>query len=523
MSEFSTHFDFIFNSIEQMACVFKEADKFAAVNKQAADFFEIDAAEMKGKAISSLFNFKEAERLIKANEEGLKTGDKRKSRVEFTLNGENYLIEFNSIPHINDKGEVDYLLCLAEDITEEVKKEENLFRKTERCKAVFEQAPLAFIVSDRKNNIIDWNKSAEEIFGWPKEKAVGRNLHLIIPKDNYIETTEITEQIFSGETVHNLSKNIRRDGSEIFCEWNTALIKDNDNNILENISIVQDVTEEIKAEKQIRNQKEEIKYNELRTQFFANISHELKTPLNLIFSSLQLIDFHLNHGDIHQKKDKIYNYLGSIKNNGYRLLRLVNNVIDITRIDVNSFSLSRGNFDILKLCDAIVDSIENYIERKERKFVYQANIESTITACDPFNIERVILNLISNAVKFTNPGDIITLKLEKEADEIIISVRDTGIGIEDKNQQIIFEQFRQVDQSFQKKREGSGIGLYLVESIVEMHGGRVEVESEFKEYSEFRIFLPNKRIDKDTIQKESYSPANLLDKIEIEFSDIYNL
>ena len=523
MSEFSTHFDFIFNSIEQMACIFKEADKFAAVNNQAADFFRIDASDAKGKTISSLLNFRDAERLIKANKLGFKTGKKKISRVQFTLSGEEYLIEFNSIPHKNDKGEVDYLLCLAEDITDRIKKEENLFRKKKRCKAVFEQAPLAFIVSDKKNKIIDWNKSAEDIFGWSKEEAVGKNLHLIIPKDSYIENTEITEKIFSGEAVHSLSKNICRNGNEIYCEWNTSLIKDNENNILEKISIVRDVTEELKAEEKIKIQKEEIKYNELRTQFFANISHELKTPLNLIFSSLQLIDFHLNHGDIHQKKDKIYNYLDSIKNNGYRLLRLVNNVIDITRIDVNSYSLSRGNFDILKLCDAIVDSIENYIERKERKFVYHANIESTITACDPFNIERVILNLISNAVKFTNPGDIITLKLEKEADEIIISVRDTGIGIEDKNQKIIFEQFRQVDQSFHKKREGSGIGLYLVESIVKMHGGRVEVESEFKEYSEFKIFLPVKIIDKDTIKKESYSPANLLDKIEIEFSDIYNL
>lgn len=403
-------------------------------------------------------------------------------------------------------------------------KDDNVLNYKERCRAVFEQAPLAIIITDRQNNIIDWNDKAREIFGWLKEEVINQSLNIIIPEEDYAENTERIEKIFSGEKIENsLIKNISKDGSKKFCEWNTEVIKDSQNNVIEIISIISDKTKVLEVEEKMKIQKEEIEYNQLRTQFFANISHELKTPLNLIFSSLQLIDFHFNSGDLQQKKDKIYKYLSSIKNNGYRLLRLVNNVIDITRIDVNSFNLSRGNFDIVKLCEAVVDSIEDYIQEKDRNFTYKSDIDKTIIAFDPFNIERVILNLISNSVKFTHPGDNITLKLSRETEGIVISVIDTGMGIEEENHNVIFDQFRQVDQSFKKKREGSGIGLYLVKSIVEMHGGRLELESNFGEYTEFKIYLPNKTIDIDTVEQESYSPASLLDKIEIEFSDIYNL
>ncbi len=402
--------------------------------------------------------------------------------------------------------------------------DDTILNYKERCRAVFEQAPLAIIITDRENIIIDWNDKAQDIFGWLKEEVINQSLNIIIPEEDYAENTERIEKVFSGEKIENkLIKNISKDGSEKYCEWNTEVIKDSQNNIIEIISIISDKTKVLEGEEKIKNQKEEIKYNQLRTQFFANISHELKTPLNLIFSSLQLINFHFNNGNLQQKKDKIYKYLSSIKINGYRLLRLVNNVIDITRIDVNSFNLSRGNFDIVKLSEAVVDSIEDYIEEKDRNFSYKTDIDKAIIAFDPFNIERVILNLISNSVKFTHPGDNIDLKLSREAEEIIISVIDTGIGIKEENYEVIFDQFRQVDQSFKKTREGSGIGLYLVKSIIEMHGGRVELASKFGEYTEFKICLPDKIIDKDTVEQESYSPASLLDKIEIEFSDIYNL
>ncbi|ODS50033.1 MAG: Two-component sensor histidine kinase, partial [Halanaerobium sp. 4-GBenrich] len=201
----------------------------------------------------------------------------------------------------------------------------------------------------------------------------------------------------------------------------------------------------------------------------------------------------------------------------------VNNLIDITKIDVNTFQLHRGNFDIIRLVEAVADSTKDYLKTKNRNFRFESEVDSQIIACDPFNIERVILNLISNAVKFTAAGDEILLRIVKKEDNIIISLRDTGIGIKKKNQNIIFEQFRQVDQNFNKKREGSGIGLSLVKSIVEMHGGQITLDSIYGIYSRFNVNLPIVKLGEADVESENYSADSLLNKVELEFSDLNHI
>ena len=523
MTPFLDDFYFLFNGLKQIAFTFNKADEFGAVNKSMAEFCGSAIEELENKNISVILNKKDSQKIKNFNQEIFKSGERKEEKILLEINNQKKNIEVEIIPHKNSDNKVDYLLYLAVDITDKLEKENIYYRNKERYRTLFEQAPLAFIVSDRRTNIIDWNQKAEEIFGWQKEEVLDKNFNLLIPEDCYAEVTEMTEKLFSGlqnYNNNNIDKNIARDGSEIYCEWNNAIIRDQKDNIIEVISIARDITERLKVEEKIKKQNEELEYSKLRTQFFANISHELKTPLNLIFSSLQLLEFYLYNFQSYRDKDKINNYLNSIKNNGFRLLRLVNNLIDITRIEVDAFSLHRGNFDIVKLIREIVKTVKDYLEEKERDFEFVCDISSAVIACDPFNIERVILNLISNAVKFSNRRDKITLTLQSAGEDVLISVKDTGIGIKKENQAIIFDKFRQVDQSFKKKREGSGIGLSLVKSIIEMHGGKIELESVFNSYTIFKIFLPFKTIDQKTVEKESYSPDSLLNKIELEFSDI---
>lgn len=522
MEMISPHFDFLFNNLEKLAYVFIDPTHFGAVNQKMADFCSTEVSILEGKSVSYLLGDKQAEKVKKFNQKIFNNGQRQKLKMEIEVENKQRIIKVNTIPYHNQEGEVDYLLCLAEDITEELEKEKKFYRNKKRYRSIFQKAPLAFVVSDRKTNIIDWNNKAEEIFGWEKEEVLDKNFNLIVAENSYAEITEAAENVFSGKEIYNVNKNIAKDGSELYCEWNTALIKDKNDKIIEVIAIAQDITEKIKRKERIENQKEELKYSELKTQFFANISHELKTPLNLIFSSLQLLEYKLQ-GSFTDDKNQFDKYLASIKNNGYRLLRLVNNLIDITKIDVDTFQLHRGNFDIVELLESIVESARDYLEEKNRNFRFETELESQVIACDPFNIERVILNLISNAVKFTSKGDEILLRLARETDQIKITLRDTGMGIKKENQDIIFERFRQIDQSFNKEREGSGIGLALVKSIVEMHGGKVEIDSIYGMYSKFTVYLPLETVDQKTVEAESYSADNLLNKVDLEFSDINNI
>jgi signal transduction histidine kinase len=268
---------------------------------------------------------------------------------------------------------------------------------------------------------------------------------------------------------------------------------------------------------------ETIEYDKLKTEFFSNISHEFRTPLNVVSGVLQLLDIQLKDSMPVNKEKKISNYLFIMKQNYYRLLRLVNNMIDITKIDSHYFDINLQNCNIVSVIEETTLSVAEYIEKKGISLEFDTDVEEKIMACDADKIERIMLNLLSNAVKFTKPGGSITVKTQDADDCIIISVKDTGIGIPSDKLNVIFERFRQVDRSLTRSHEGSGIGLSLVKSLVQMHEGNIFVKSEYGKGSEFVIILPVKVVPwQDKQLDRVYNVGHgRVEKINIEFSDIY--
>ncbi|NMM64642.1 HAMP domain-containing histidine kinase [Clostridium sp. P21] len=259
--------------------------------------------------------------------------------------------------------------------------------------------------------------------------------------------------------------------------------------------------------------------DKLRTEFFANISHELRTPLNIIISALQVIK---SFNNCSYTKDRSFKYLKSIKQNSFRLLRLINNLIDLTKIDGGYFKIHPTNHNIVSIVEDITLSVAEYAENKSLTLTFDTNTEERIMSCDADKIERIMMNLISNAIKFTDPGGHIFISLLDKTDHVIISVKDTGIGIPKSDLDIIFERFRQVNKSSERNYVGSGIGLSLVKSLVELHGGNISVNSTYGEGTEFIINLPVTINPNSTVSKEDTDfSKNNIQKINIEFSDIY--
>ncbi|QEK11360.1 GHKL domain-containing protein [Crassaminicella thermophila] len=268
---------------------------------------------------------------------------------------------------------------------------------------------------------------------------------------------------------------------------------------------------------------ERIKYDQLRTEFFSNISHELKTPLNIIFSTTQLLNLSIKDPEnIHV--EKLNKYVHTMKQNCNRLLRLINNLIDITKIDSGFMQLNLQNKNIVDIIEDITLSTVEYVKSKGRTIIFDTEVEEKVMAFDLDKIERIILNLISNAIKFTKPGDKIEVSIYDKEDKVFIVVKDTGIGIPEDKQNLIFERFRQVDGSLKRKTEGSGIGLSLVKSLVTMHEGNISVKRECGKGTEFVIKLPVKLVSEaDYITKDSsFLEKDRVEKINIEFSDIYS-
>ena len=213
-----------------------------------------------------------------------------------------------------------------------------------------------------------------------------------------------------------------------------------------------------------------------------------------------------------------------MKQNCHRLLRLINNLIDITKIDSGYFDIDENNFDIVNIVENITLSVADYIENKGLTLIFDTFVEEKIIACDPEKIERIMLNLLSNAVKFTPVGgEILVAIKEWNRDNICISVKDTGKGIPKDKLDSIFERFVQVDKSLTRDNEGSGIGLSLVKLLVELHNGTISVQSKEGEGSEFIICLPCKLVDKVNYEVTSCDSRgeNIIEKISLEFADIY--
>lgn len=268
---------------------------------------------------------------------------------------------------------------------------------------------------------------------------------------------------------------------------------------------------------------ETIQYDKLKTEFIANMSHELRTPLNIIFSTVQLFSLYINKGE-NLNIEKLSNNINIIKQNCYRLLRLVNNLIDITKINSGFMELDLKNKNIVEVTEEITISTAEYIKNMSRTIIFDTNVEDKIMSFDEEKLERILLNLISNATKFTKPGGVIEVQLFVKDNYVVISVKDNGIGIPKDKLSQIFQRFKQVDPLLSRSHEGSGIGLSIVKSLVEMHGGTIKVESEYEQGTEFIISLPVKLISNNRdegIEKNLTRQTNV-EKIHIEFSDIYS-
>ncbi|WP_415522815.1 sensor histidine kinase [Clostridium sp.] len=274
--------------------------------------------------------------------------------------------------------------------------------------------------------------------------------------------------------------------------------------------------EKVKDKDEIINRANEI--DKMKMEFLANISHELRTPVNVIFSSIQLVELGLTKGDI-GSNEKTLNYLKIMKQNCYRLIKLSNNFIDMSKIEAGFMELNLNNVEIVKVIEDITLSIVPFAEERGINIVFDTEIEEKIIACDVEKIERVMLNLLSNAIKFTPKDGKIEVYMYEKDNNLHISVKDNGIGIPKYMQDRIFDRFTQVKDGLLKENEGSGIGLSLVKYLVEMHGGRVILESDMNKGCKFNIILPCNIIKGKDIGNFNDNGI-AMKKIEIEFSDL---
>ncbi|MFY9534338.1 ligand-binding sensor domain-containing protein [Clostridium sp.] len=224
-----------------------------------------------------------------------------------------------------------------------------------------------------------------------------------------------------------------------------------------------------------------------KNNYFVNLSHELRTPLNVIYSTQQLI-IELNKNGI--LKEKLDYYMDVIARNSKRLLKMINDIIDTSKIESGCYHLNITETNIVYLVEESVLTLKDYIEGRGVNLIVDPEMEEKTINCDNDAIERCIINLVSNAAKFTEAGDSITVRIIEEKSQVKIEVIDTGIGIAEEYHETIFNRFNQIVDSNSEKNGGSGLGLTITRQIIELHNGKIYVESKPGNGSKFTIILP---------------------------------
>ena len=430
-------------------------------------------------------------------------------------------IVISGTPIYNNEGEFTLGVFCIHDMTNYFKHEEDIKNRHEFMNRMIDNFNLPVIrLSCPDLKIMDINKKAFSMI---------KSLSPDIKSINQIEDNKIEGlfEIFKSSGYYQCISKVLKDRETTYLNKQKHLVKGNEiylnvifdpmldvnGEIKEILIIIVDVTTEINSnigmEKALKSQGE----------FLANISHDLKTPLNVICATAQLFSMYCSKGSLDENKNSIIKYIDSITQNSYRLSKLINNIVDSSKIESGFFELHLSNKNIVEVVEEIVMSVTNFTDSKGLNIIFDTNLEEKIIACDTEKVERVVLNLISNAIKFSKKGDEIFVEIKANNEFVEISVKDNGIGIEEKNLTMIFDRFKQVDRSLAKNTEGTGIGLSLVKSIAELHGGSIHVESELGKGSKFTVVLPSKKVVHENILCNS-TIANKNKSVMIEFSDV---
>ena len=416
------------------------------------------------------------------------------------LSGDGHLVsaEIKAMSTTNSKGEVTGVTMLLRDMTtlRDAQAELN------RLAAIVESSSDAIISKSLDGRITSWNRGAQEIFGYSAEEAVGQPALLLIPQERMDEEMLILASLAHGRRVPHFNT-VRRTktGQLIDVSVTISPILDARGQVVGGSTIARDITQQRLAE-EARQRSERLEVENMRIQetnrvkslFLANMSHELRTPLNAIIGFSELLE----SGAVPPDSPKHAQFLGHISRSGQHLLGLINDVLDLSKVDAGKLAFLPEVVDVAAAVGEVVTGLQTTSAGKSQTVQTDLDAELATVEVDPIRLRQVLYNYLSNAVKFTPAGGRITVRTRAEGeDRFRVEVEDTGPGIAEQDLERLFVEFQQLDEGFTRKHQGTGLGLALTKRLVEAQGGSVGVRSTPGQGSVFHLVLPRRaqRID----------------------------
>lgn len=353
------------------------------------------------------------------------------------------------------------------------------------CFHAIEKAPVSIIITDKLGIIEFANAKFIETTGFHLDELVGKT-PAVLKSGNQTASVyaDMWNEILKGNDWKGEFINKKKSGELFYADVSISSIKDNEGEIKHFIGIQIDVTQEKLQRKELELAKEKAEESDkLKSLFLANLSHEIRTPMNGILGFSDLLK------DIDLTTDERMHYVSIIEQSGHRMLNIINDLIDISKIEAGQMTVSYETVELCKLGQELHDFFVYEAHKKNLELVYTPHKDSCFIETDVTKVSQIVSNLIKNAIKFTKQGRI-EYGFEVHEHEIKFYVSDTGIGIHPKLQEFVFDRFRQADLSAYKPEEGIGLGLSICKAFVEILGGKIWVESQLNVGSTFLFVIP---------------------------------
>jgi PAS domain S-box-containing protein len=338
----------------------------------------------------------------------------------------------------------------------------------------------AVIAADPKDRIIFMNSAAQSLTGWNIVDAMGKSMDEVYDISEPTESPE--ESMNTGEI-----ELICRDGTKRHIEECRTPNMDEGGNIIGSVLVFRDITERRKAEGILLENERLLYSNKIKNEFIANMSHELRTPLTSIIGFSQLLKRRIN-GELSEKQEL---YVDNVMASGKFLLNLINDILDLSKIEAQKLELIIERMSVEEAINETFAILKDQAVNRNITMVINLELGLDFIRADKQRVKQVLFNLLSNAVKFSKEdGGTITVSARKSGDMVQFSVMDTGIGIKEEDLGKLFRKFEQLDSGYTRKSKGTGLGLAISKQLVELHGGKIAVESRYGEGSTFTFFIP---------------------------------
>ncbi|WP_051624348.1 PAS domain-containing sensor histidine kinase [Clostridium akagii] len=428
-----------------------------------------------------------------------------------------------SINPIQNGNKPKYILLIISNVTRQVERiklikqqSKTIHQQRRQLNVILENTSAGISIVDKLGNHTKFNNN---IAHWYDLFEVPTDYPYI--NRNYYDENEVFISKSILPISYLLDKNrsctkqihIKEENNELYYLINWSPVFTRNDNFSMGIITTNDITCEIEKQKQLE------KLMQMHEDFFSFIAHEFKTPITTISSTIQLLELVYKE----QMTEKIRHGISTIKRNTYQQMRLVNNLLDITRAEAGYLKTYRKNYDIVNTTNVIIESINSFAASKNIAVIFKSDLDKKTIAIDDEKYERVLLNLLSNAIKFTPCNKHIYISLYSDNTNIYVDVKDEGPGIPQEKINIIFDRFGQVGSSYTRESEGTGIGLCLVKLLLKAMNGDIKLKSQEGIGSIFTIVLPINTIDtEEVVPTHDFTDDHLVKSLNIEFSNIYS-